>query len=755
MPTPLFEPSPTLHGGPAPPRRLFAPRAAGQANLVAWRQIAPGEAPGEWRALGPEPQLLIPVFFPPGWVRIRLTLAADAAGPLEIRADTGAGFGEACVRRVEVGGGADVDCFVRLPAAARALRIDLPPGVGEFRVERLRIESLGGVRALAFAVASKLRLLRKYVHTGPALRRGLALLAHGDFARLWDKLFKGLNGPDLEGREPYDEAAAYAAWRQAHALTSEDRARLRAEAAALADPPLFSLLLTAAGGGAELGRTIECLRRQTYPRWELCAACCEPVALAQWAERDARIRIFQISDGDEASAANAALAAAAGHYVGFIDHGDELAEHALSRLARAAAAGPDMLYADEDRLADDGRHVEPYFKPDWSPELFLSWMYTGRPGFYRTPLVRRLGGFRPAFAPAHEYDLALRLTAGAARVSHVPDILYHRRDGRAESDGEGARAAIRDRVAETGHEGKAAAGPRPGLQRVRFAVCGAPAVSIIIPSACRPVRVRGERTYYLVKCLESVQKSTWRVREVIVPHGPRVPPALAARLDTWGVRRFPYETPFNWARAMNQAAALAAGQHLLFLNDDVEVITPDWIERLLEYSQQPGVGAVGAKLLFPGGRLQHAGVAVLGGRPAHLFYGYRGDHPGYFDSLLAPRNCTAVTGACLMTRADVFRATGGFDESFPLNYNDVDYCLRLHAAGLRVVCTPYARLYHHELGTRPAEARPRELPAFQARWGAAWAHDPFHNPNLSADHLDCRIAVPAGRRDENDQKGPE
>ena len=190
---------------------------------------------------------------------------------------------------------------------------------------------------------------------------------------------------------------------------------------------------------------------------------------------------------------------------------------------------------------------------------------------------------------------------------------------------------------------------------------------------------------------------------------------------------------------MNQGAALARGEHLLFLNDDVEVITPDWLERMLEFSQQPAVGAVGATLFFPGGRFQHAGVAVLGGRPLHPFYSHRGDHPGYFNGLLTPRNCSAVTGACLMTRADVFHSAGGFDERFPLNYNDVDYCLRIISAGRRVVCTPHARLYHHELGTRPAEVRPAEWDAFLRRWGAAWAEDPYYNPNLSTEHFDYRI----------------
>ncbi len=259
-----------------------------------------------------------------------------------------------------------------------------------------------GAPTLGQAVVAKLRLVAKYGRTGPALRRGLAMLARGDFAGLWRKTFQALDGPDLEGREPYDEAAAYAAWRQARALTDADRERLRREAAALADPPLFSVLLHTAAAGPELHRSVESVRRQTYPRWELCV-----VRGSGW--RDA-------------------LAAATGDYITLLDAGDELAEHALSRLASAVArdCAPDMLYADEDRLSADGRRSKPYFKPDWSPDLFGSWMYTGRPGVYRTARVREVGGIGPEFGPAQEYDLALRVAADLAQVGHVPDILYHR-----------------------------------------------------------------------------------------------------------------------------------------------------------------------------------------------------------------------------------------------------------------------------------------------------------------------------------------
>ena len=401
----------------------------------------------------------------------------------------------------------------------------------------------------------------------------------------------------------------------------------------------------------------------------------------------------------------------------------------------------DVLYADEDCLTPERRYAAPHFKPEWSPESLLAWMYTGRPVVYRAAFVRELGGVRPEYRSAYEYDLLLRLAAGAPRVTRVADVLYHRGKTADASEplDEAARRAIRNHLNVTDRNGTVEPGPKPGLHRVRFALRGTPKISIVIASACRRVRIRGERTYYLLKCLESIQKSTWPRYEIIVLHGPQVAPILANRLSERGVVHAKYELPFNWSRTMNQGAALAAGEHLLFLNDDTEVIASDWLERLLEFSQQPAVGTVGAKLFFPSGRIQHAGVAILAGRPLHPFYAHHGEHSGYFNNLLIPRNCSAVTGACLMTRAEVFHSMSGFDEALPLNYNDVDYCLRVITSGKRVVCTPYARLYHHELGTRPAEVRPEEAEAMRRRWGKSWANDPYYNPNLSALHFDYRI----------------
>ena len=692
------------------------------------------------RTRASDPPIMIHRRLPVGWARIRLKMSASIPGLFKLFGYAGKDPAPSnCLMKLEVVDALEVDRFVYIDRPINGLSIDAQNGPNQFQLEFLRIDSLSSFQALRYALTSKIRLLRKYAHTRQALGRALGMLARGDFSRLRGKLFQGLNGPDLEGREPYDETQAYNAWRLSRRLTDRDRANLRAEAAALAAPPRFSILLALTGKPEHAARrSIESVLRQTYPFWDLCISCDEMVkaAAAEYACLDPRIRFTEASTD-----LNAALASASGDYTTLLWEGDELAEHALSKLSQSIVADPglDMLYADEDRLTPDGAHVAPHFKPEWSPESLLAWMYIGRSAGYRTALVRELGGFRSEYNPAHEYDLALRLAVGSLRVRRVPDVLYHRRTAPPPSADEAARQALQNHLDETNRKGSVEPGPAFGLSRVHFTTCGSPLISIIIASACRRVRIRGEQTYYLLKCLESIQKSSWPHFEIIVLHGPMLPPILARRLERYSILHAEYEKPFNWSMTMNQGAALAHGEHLLFLNDDVEVITPDWLEQLIQFSQQSAVGAVGAKLFFPGGRIQHAGVAVLDGRPQHPFYAHNGEHSGYFNNLLVPRNCSAVTGACLMTRADVFHPVGRFDETLPLNYNDVDYCLKLIASGRRVVCTPYARLYHHELGTRPAKVRPEETETLQKRWVKLWANDPYYNPNLSTSHFDYRI----------------
>jgi GT2 family glycosyltransferase len=742
-------------------RHLLAPRGFDARALLPWQQLEPlADAPPEtWLALGNDPQFLVPCWFPAGWVRFRLKLSSPAQGRVELYADTGEGFTPAaCVERLNIGpGGVDREFFTHFAGPVRAVRLDPLDVEGEFRLELFQAQAVPWPVALARACAGKLTLLCRHHRLGRSLRRGLVLLLTGRLRQVLQRLAGGLAQPLFMPPERH-QVQAYRYWQQHHRLTDADRTRMREEAVAMSDPPLISVLMPVYNGPEPyLSLAIESVLRQTYPHWELCIADDASTAphvrrvLEKYAAREPRIRLtYRPRRGNISAASNSALALATGEYVALLDQDDELAEHALLRMAQAIAGdrGLDMVYSDEDKLEQDGRRSEPFFKPDWSPEYFLTCMYTCHLGVYRTALVREVGGFRSEYDTAQDYDLALRIVARTSRIAHIPDILYHWRKlvgstalshGGKPQAAETARRALASYLKIIGQKGAAEPGPLNGHHRVRFAITGRPKVSIVIPTASRGARIRGKETTYIAMCVESIRRrSSYKAYEIIVVDNDDMPPGLRQQLDRWRVRRVTFAEPFNLASKINLGATKACGDHLVLLNDDIEVIAADWLECMLEYSQQPAVGAVGARLLFPDGRLQHVGVTIQGGNPTHPYYGNPAQDVGYGAGNVLVRNYSAVTGACLMTRMDVWQELGGFDEAFPLNYNDVDYCLRLIESGRRVVYTPYAELYHHE-GASKEGLHQRELEAFQARWGTRWAHDPYFNPNLSNRFHDYRI----------------
>lgn len=503
-----------------------------------------------------------------------------------------------------------------------------------------------------------------------------------------------------------------------------------------------------------LRRAIESVTTQYYPRWELCIADDRSEAphvrriLEEYASRDRRIKtVYRDTNGHIAAASNSALALASGEFVALLDHDDELAPDALLEMALAHNRNPaaDMFYSDEDKIDERDVCSDPFFKPDWSPEYLLACMYTCHLGVYRTSLVRELGGFRTEATGAQDYDLALRLVSKSPNVVHIPKVLYHWRmhEKSTAQAGENkdyaypaARWALQEHLNRSPFEGEVLAGPRYGFHRVRFRVRDEPLVSIVIPSAGRIASFDGQRIDLLRECVCSILgTSTWRRFEIIVVDNGDLRPELREWLDP-RVRLITYqEKPFNLARKINLGAAQAEGEHLLLLNDDTRVVTPDWIQDLLQYSQQPAIGAVGAKLLFPGGRIQHAGIILLDGNPGHAYYDQPEDEPGYFVSAQVARNYLAVTGACLMTRREVFEEVGGFSEEFSLNYNDVDFCLKLHQRGYRIVYVPEAVLYHYESLSKEGAGgvSAEELDRFHNKWGQHYLVDPYYNPNLPAD----------------------
>jgi GT2 family glycosyltransferase len=722
-------------------------------SLLPWRDLEPlpEEPPGSWLACGPNPEFLLPCVLSAGWVRVRVRMTTSARGRMELYADAGPGFpASSRILRTEVRGGVTEEYFVRLDQPVPALRFDPIDVAGPFRIEELTVEPLRGPRLLWQALRTKCRAVRRHGQIGRSLAKGLTLLLRGRFRDFFRKGLKGLEAPATQTVQTYDLNRAYDLWRQRHPLTGRQRRQMQAACRALVDPPQISVLLPVYNvEEVYLQKAVESVRRQIYPHWELCAvddgssAAHVRRVLSRYARQDPRIKVaFHERNQGIAAASNSALALSSGEYVALLDHDDELAEHALFRVAEVLTAdrGLDMVYTDEDKLEPDGRHVEPFFKPDWSPEYFLACMYTCHLGVYRTALVRDLGGFRSAFDGAQDYDLVLRLTTHTKRIHHIPEVLYHWRrlptstatSGHAKPGASDAcRRALESHLADTGRAARVEPGTAPGVHRVRFALTERPRVSILIPSACRPVSLAGDTPYYALRCVESIRRlTTYDNYEILLLHNSPVPSDLAAELRRLDVTASAYDRPFNWSAVMNLGAQRAEGTQLLFLNDDTEVITPDWIESMLEFGQQPEIGAVGARLLFPDGRLQHAGVAVLEGIPGHPFYLAPAAEPCYFCSNIVHRNCAAVTGACLLTPADVFRRLGGFDEELYLNYSDVEYCLRVLKHGLRIVYTPHAQLYHHESATQTGAAE-EELAAFKERWARDWRADPHYNPNLS------------------------
>lgn len=718
--------------------------------LIPQQQLEAGSIPGEWVATGDAPFFVWRGSLPAGVLAFRLVMESEVRGRGEVGMDSGSGYSaRETVRLPEIHRKLSLDTYIHLKRPVREIRFQPIDKAGRFVIKAFELKPLSGSALFLRSVKSKWREIQVRNRLGPAFKKGVKLLLKGDFSALKGKVVQSLGS--AADTTPED----YLKWRAHHALTDAKRAQMKAATAAMKDPPYFSIL-TPVYNAPEiyLRKCFDSVLNQIYPHWQLCLAddcSTQPHVrplLEEYAKKDPRISvIFREKNGNISAATNSALTLAKHPYLALLDNDDEIAEHALFRMAEAIQNNPDadMLYSDEDMLDMKGVHIHPFFKPDWSPEYFLACMYTCHLGVYRTELIRDIGGFRSAYDSAQDYDLVLRVMQRTQMIVHVPDILYHWRQ-LPTSTASGASAkpkahitaqnALKDYVRACGRGGTVEDGPAAGFHRVRYEIKATPKVSIVIPSACRLVKIKEKESYYALHCIQSIlEKSSYKNLEIVVLDRNQMPAELQAKLETLGVKRVAYDEPFNWSRVNNLGARKTSGEQLLFLNDDMEVISPDWLEAMLEFAQVPEIGAVGAKLFFEDGTLQHAGVAIIDGKPGHPYYAIDGAHLGYFMSNVVHRDVCTVTGACLMTRRDVFGAVGGFTEEFPLNYNDVDYCLKLLEAKKRVVFTPYAQLTHYESVTRAKNANTSaELARFHAIWKEKFPRDPYYNSNLNADY---------------------
>lgn len=499
-----------------------------------------------------------------------------------------------------------------------------------------------------------------------------------------------------------------------------DRDRLPAPIAASKQTGITAIVLEA--GSTGLGATLASLDAQTRPPAQTIL-----VGSAAPAPHSAAIDLA------------AALAAASGDFLLPLRAGDRLDARALERLAAASYTEqrPDLVYADEEWIGP-GRDLHLVFKPDWSPDTLETFDYVGTPAMFRTALARDL----PASDP---YDLALRFTERTQAVRHLRAVLCRRPNTAADaSDGRAALAGRLDRTGRTGTVAPIAEGLAAYACRVE-PPADHPLVSIVIPTAGREREIGGRVLNLVLNCVHSIRERSRYARiEIVVVVEAGLPPAVGTALRELACRTTLDAAPgFNFSRKCNLGAAAATGSFVILLNDDTEVIAPDWIERLLAQGLKPHVGAVGPKLLYPDGTIQHAGVVTLRGIPLHVREGFPGDDLGYRFSTAGARNYGAVTGACLMVRADLYKAVGGCCEDLPVNFNDVDLCLKLRRRGLHVVYEPACRLLHFASASRDPRVRPEELALFRERWAAEIADDPFYENAVFPTMPPCFEIVPS------------
>ena len=508
-----------------------------------------------------------------------------------------------------------------------------------------------------------------------------------------------------------------------------------------------------------LEKAIQSVLDQVYENWELCIADDASSKtyiikfLKTYSDKDPRIKVdFLKEHKDIAIASNAAASMATGEFLGFLNPGDELSIDALYECVKVLNNDPDvgLIYSDEDKIDIMGKRIDPFFKPDYSPDLLMSQNYIGHFFVINRSLFETIGGFREGFEGSQDHDLVLRVTKETDKIHHIPKILYHWRkipestvaDDSKSYAWESGQRAIEDFIDKKGIKGRTFKGKFQGCYRVKRKLLEKPLVSIIIPFK--------DKSKLLKQCVESIiERSTYEEFEIIgvsnnsIESQTRVVMDYYKKIDS-RINFLEFDVPFNYSKINNYAHEHAKGKHLILLNNDIEILTRDWIESLLEHSQRPEVGAVGGKLYYTdGNQIQHAGIIIglfgNAGISHKLFYK---EDMGYYAKPHVIHNVSAVTGACLMVKTKLYKKVRGLNENhLGIAYNDVDFCLKLREAGFLNIFTPYCEALHHESASRGYEDTTgklkrfkKERSHFEKRWKDMLdAGDPYYNPNLTLD----------------------
>lgn len=748
-------------------RRLRQWRRRFRGGLIPLRPLdqleAVGGEEGLWHASGNDPKFDCAIGtdpLPAGWYRLSIeleTIDADLLEPV-LYFDHGHGMHEAWSLHLN---------FFRPEASRHFGVVLLAQDVHRLRFDPTCVPCTFRVRELKMSRISRVGASWRMWRAVSRMRE-----AGGDRRDLLPEAWARLR--QRGGRH------AFASWlhaqyvrRSSKAPTYERWLRLY-EPAAPTTPPrdkrLISILLpTFNTPEVWLRRCLDSVLAQSSDEWELCIAddaSDQPqvrMVLEEYARREPRIRIcWRERNGHISAASNSALALARGEYVALLDHDDELHPHAIAIIIDALQQHPQwqMVYTDEDKIDADGQRYDPYFKPEWNPDLLCGQNCVSHLGIYSRALLNELGGFREGLEGSQDWDLALRSSERLRpdQIGHVPVVLYHWR-AIAGSTAQGmeqkgyahhaGQRALREHFARRNEAVQVCEiDGMQGAFRVRYPLPEpAPHISIIVPTR--------DRIDLLQQCVESIlARSTYPHYEIVVIDNQSVEPAsiayLAALAGRPRLRVCRHDRPFNYSNINNEAVRDCSSELICLLNNDIEVITPDWLEELASHAMRPHVGAVGAMLYYPNDTIQHAGVMTgVHGVAAHPYCGMPRGYIGQMGRAKLAQGMSAVTAACLMVRRETYQQVGGLDASLQVAFNDVDFCLRLRREGYTNLWTPFAELYHHESASRGHENTPekrarfsREVEFMKSRWGRQLEWDPAYNPNLTLSDEPFTLAFP-------------
>ncbi|MCH2216304.1 MAG: glycosyltransferase [Flavobacteriales bacterium] len=574
---------------------------------------------------------------------------------------------------------------------------------------------------------------------------------------------------DEEERGQEQRHSSYHNWLMSHLPNEDQLIQYNRLVDTYSKKPKFSIIIPVYNPNLDhFEAAIKSVLHQNYQNWELCLAddCSSDPEVKKFIDaylaKDSRIKcVYRSENGHISAASNSGLEIATGDYIVLMDQDDLLTKDALFQNLKVINSHETvhLIYSDEDKVNDFGEHGEAHFKPDWSPDNLLSRNYLGHLTVFEVGIFRRIGGWREGFEGSQDYDLVLRFTEQTDAVYHIPRILYHWRihaaSAASSEDAKPYAYIAAQRALTEALERRKEPGQIDFLQgfrgySVRYNLNNPTAkVSIIIPTK--------DKTDLLKVCIESiVEKSTHKNYEIVVVDNNSEEKVFFQYMDSCKKRlgdRFNCvraEIPFNFSKLINIGAQECTGDYLVLLNNDTEVISPDWMEGMMEQSQRPSIGVVGVKLLYPDNTIQHAGVIMgLGGAAGHVLVGEDRNGPGYFNYVNMTNNYSAVTAACVMIKKDLFDSVNGFDEKFSVEYNDIDFCLRIRETGRNNIYLPHTELYHHESISRghphaskaSYELHLKEIQYLKDRWMNYIDHDPCYNPNLSLGAHDFRMKM--------------